>query len=105
MPTALKENSKYLLLVSFLLSVFTFITFNIQNISLGRRVLGAKTQIKTEVKKEKDYWLTFVEENPTYLEGWVELAKIEYEDGNLVKADEYYLKAKEIDPNSEKLPW
>ena len=105
MSAHFRENAKFLLIISFFLSILTLVTFNLQNISLGRQVLGAKTEIATETRKEKEFWLTFLEENPSYFEGWTELAILEYGEGNLAKADEYYLKAKTIDPNSEKLPW
>ncbi len=100
-----KENTKHLLAVSLILSIFTLITFNIQSISLTRQVLGAKTERSNETKRQKEFWLEFLKENPGYLEGWIQLATMEYEEGNLVMADEYYLKAKQIDPNSTKLPW
>ncbi len=100
-----RENAKHLLSVSLLLSVLTLITFNVQNISVGKKVLGAATSKVRQSEKEKEFWVEFLDKNPTYLEGWVELAILEYEKGDLVKADEYYLKAKDINPNSEKLPW
>lgn len=105
MPAALKENARFLFAVSFLFSVMTLITFNVQTISVSKKVLGARTVAVRTVEKEKEFWLKFLNENPTYLEGWVQLAVIEYEEGNLEKANEYYLKAKVIDPNSDKLPW
>ena len=105
MPAHLRENSKYLLFVSFFLAVLTLITFNVQNISAAKRVLGAATSRASSRHMEKDYWLTFLEENPGYFDGWVELAVLEYEEGNLDQASRYYLKAKTINPNSEKLPW
>lgn len=105
MPVHFKENAKYLLGVSLLLSVLTLITFNIQNIALNKKVLGAETTRSRENETKKIVWLEFLKDHPTYLEGWIELAILEYENGDLEKADEYYLKAKEVDPNSEKLPW
>lgn len=105
MPTALKENAKYLFVVSLLFSVLTLITFNIQTISAGKKVLGASTAVAKATEKEKGFWLTFLAANPNYFDGWAELAVLEYEQGSLDKANEYYLKARAIDPNSEKLPW
>ena len=105
MPTAFKENVKYLLTISFALTVFTLITFNLQNISGAKRVLGASTIASQNLEEEKIFWENFLEENPNYLDGWIELAVLEEEQGNGEKASGYYLRAKELDPNSEKLPW
>ncbi len=96
-----KENSKYLLKVSFILSVLTLITFNIQNISFGKKVLGASTKIVQNLHSEKVFWEEFLEENPSYLEGWIELAIIQEELGNQNASLQALLKAEEINPNWE----
>lgn len=105
MPAHLRQNAKFLFAVSLLFSVLTLITFNVQTISVSKRVLGAQTVAVRAAEKEREFWFNFLNENPTYLEGWVELAVLEYDEGNVEAAEEYYLKAKSIDPNSEKLPW
>lgn len=105
MPAHLRQSVNFLFAVSILFSVLTLITFNVQTISISKRVLGAQTVAVRAAEKERGFWLNFLDENPTYLEGWVELAVLEYNEGNMEAADEYYLKAKSIDPNSDKLPW
>lgn len=47
------------------------------------------------------YWNTFLDKNPEYLPGWVELAKIHLENNQLSSALVSASKALEIDPNSE----
>ncbi len=47
------------------------------------------------------FWNTFLEKNPEYLPGWLELAKLEIENDNFAKAFLATNQALEIDPNSE----
>lgn len=94
-----KENAKYLLVVSFILSILTLITFNVQNISVAKKVLGASTRLIQNLQTEKIFWEKFLDENPTYLEGWVELGVVEEELGNSEASRNAFLKAEEIDPN------
>lgn len=53
--------------------------------------------------KEIEYWTTFLESYPTYKDGWLELAKLEYQRGNLEKARLSLQKAENVDPNSEEV--
>lgn len=99
--SAKKENVKYLLTISFILSVLTLITFNLQSISGSKRVLGASTRLVQNLQTEKVFWEKFLKENPTYLEGWVELGVIEGELGNTDSSNFAFLKAEAIDPNWE----
>ena len=85
-----------------------FITgFNFENFLAGKRVLGIKTQNQRYeqelLKEQKIYWKDFLTENPTYLDGWIELANIELKLENLEEAKLSLDKAKAIDPNSSKV--
>ena len=71
-----------------------------------RRVLGIETQNQIYeqelLKEQKIYWENFLAENPTYFDGWIELANIDLKLGNLEEAKLSFEKAKTINPNSSK---
>lgn len=83
--------------------------FNLENFLAGKRVLGIKTQdqrYEQELLKEQEiYWKEFLAENPTYLDGLIELANIELKLGNLEEAKLSLEKAKAISPNSSKVKY
>lgn len=80
--------------------------FNFENFLAGKRVLGIETQNQIYeqklLKEQRLYWKEFLAENPTYLDGWVELANIELKLGNLEEAKSSFEKAKAINPNFSK---
>lgn len=78
--------------------IFSLATFN-ASFFLNGKVLGATTQA-TSVQKEIAFWQDLVGKYPNYLDGWVELAKMEIKAGNPSSALPYLDKAREIDPNS-----
>ena len=82
-------------------------SFNLENFLAGKRVLGTETQNQIYeqelLKEQKLYWEEFLAENPTYLDGWIELAYSELELGNLEEAILSLDKAKAIGPNSSKV--
>lgn len=59
-------------------------------------VLGITTE-----DEEKLFWVNFLNDNPSYIVGWIELAKLESKLGSINGAKEAIDKAEEIDPNSE----
>lgn len=67
---------------------------------LEKSVLAAKHE---SLNQAKVYWEKFLQENPEYLDGWLEIAKIYSEIGYVNGAIEALGAAKEIDPNSEKI--
>ncbi len=67
---------------------------------LGIRI---QTDAKTVFSFEKGFWQAFLKKNPSYLPGWLELAKIEVQLEDIDAAKEALNKAREIDPNSELL--
>jgi cytochrome c-type biogenesis protein CcmH/NrfG len=80
---------------------------NLENFLASKRVLGIETQNQIYeqelLKEQKIYWKEFLAENPTYLDGWIELVRINISLGDSDAARIARQKAKEINPNSEKL--
>lgn len=81
--------------------IFSLSTFNTSLFLNGNQVLGASSQAAGQDKIS--FWQDLVTKYPTYMEGWVELAKLEIKSGNLQQATFYLEKAKEIDPNSNEV--
>lgn len=57
-------------------------------------VLGTQTTLEVERQKLE----SFLDENPTYYPGWVELARIEAETGNIEVSNQAKQKAWDISP-------
>lgn len=81
--TAKKINKASIQVFIFVAIVFILLltSINIKNFLNPKKVLGAET---TEPKHE-EFWQQFLNENPNYVPGWIEIGRID--------------KAKEIDPN------
>lgn len=82
-------------------------TANINQFVKTNNVLGVNNKIIDEtpqmLQNQKDYWLSFLEQHPGYLDGWIELTRISLEQGDEVQAKIYFNKANEISPNSSKI--
>ena len=80
-----------------LFNLFLYITLPFEN------VLGDNTNanIKSGLIDEKIYWINFLEKNPGYFQGWIELTKINLKLDKLEEARGTFQKAREINPNSE----
>lgn len=75
---------------------------NINKFIDSRKVLG--TTVDTSgIENEKAYWLQMVSQNPTYRDGYLELAIIDSTLGYKEESLMYFKKAKSIDPNSQKI--
>jgi len=74
-----------------------------QNNFTPKKVLGTQTDL-SEIVKERDYWLRVVSQNESYIDGWIELSKIEHLLGNEDLAVGALNTALSINPNYEKLP-
>lgn len=91
--------NNYLFYIVFLLSIL----FSLINIYLYFSysdkvyILGTSDNLQSK----KIYWINLIKENPTYFEGWIQLALIENRLGDKASAVESLNKAREIDPNSE----
>jgi len=81
--------------------------FNFENYLKKERVLGLESQKNIYeqklLKEQKTYWEDFLAENPTYLDGWIELASINLKLGEKEEAKASLEKAKIISPNSSKI--
>lgn len=80
--------------------------FNVANSKKEKRVLAAETEsINQEGKllEEKKYWESLLLQHPTYFEGWIEMARIEFSLGNINSFFAALEEARKINPNSEKL--
>jgi len=91
----------------FLFIVIIFICFLIGLINIKHyldkpKVLGT-TDKTEETDIEKEYWNTFLKDNPTYLDGWKELENIYKEEGNTLKQREVLEIIRKIDPNAQLL--
>lgn len=96
-----KESSTFNIFLSILalliliLTALNLYTFNHKK----TEVLG----VKEDPVSELNYWQKIVNQNPSYRDGWIQLAKVESEMGNDSKANNYLQIAKSIDPNSTKV--
>lgn len=90
----------YCLAIIFLL---TLTSININKFLNTKKVLGASVNV-TPLQNEKSYWQNLVDENPTYVDGYLQLAKVDVELGNVNEATTFINKALSLDPNSSKIP-
>lgn len=100
-----ETSSRFLFLITLLITAIilflSLVNFFPRNEKLSAKsVLAAKTQGLTQ---SKIYWETFLQENPDYLDGWLEVAKIYSEIGYISGAIQALDAAKNIDPNSKKI--
>ncbi len=75
---------------------------NINKFISTRKVLGA-TVDNEKILDEKTYWLEVVKDNPTYIDGYLELAKVDVELDLREEAKSYIQMAYSLQPNSEKI--
>lgn len=82
------------------LSIFNLALYSSQH---TKNALGLKIESNTNnaLLRQRLFWQTFLEENPMYLPGWIELAKVEVQLENPKAAMQALNKAKDINPNSE----
>jgi hypothetical protein len=85
-------------LTGYLVSISALLLLSISNI-----IVFYKNQ-KPEVKEDPDlvltFWQNFSQQNPTYKDAYIEIAREESKRGNLLKAKEALMIAKSLDPNS-----
>ena len=84
-----KYSLHFMLCVSSVL-LLLFSTLNINNyleITRNKNVLGSETQINSQTisLEERNFWQEFLEKNPDYIPGWIEIGRLD--------------KVREIDPN------
>jgi hypothetical protein len=79
-------------------------SFNLNSFAAKRKVLGVTTTPPTSLLlTEKVFWEAKVTAYPTYLDGWLALAKINFQLGNWLDGQRALEIAKRIDPNSLKI--
>lgn len=102
----LKSNTKtnliiFISTVLVVFSIFNLFLFYRHKVQILRSSPILGTQNKAEGKL--DYWYGMVSQHPDYISAWIEIARLEYERGN-IKAVEYAINSAEaIDPNFEYL--
>lgn len=97
-----KKDRTFYFLVAFAFLVLLLTLANLKIIFMKpgvQKVLG----VKNTYDKNKAYWLEILSYYPDYFPGWIELTKLELEEGNLEKARDAFIKAGEIMPNSKEL--
>lgn len=79
--------------------------FNFENLLTNQKVLGAQSGSNEQefLQEQKIFWGEFVAENPTYLDGWIELTEINLKLGDTEVAKFSLKMAEEINPNSIKI--
>jgi len=87
-------------LAAITLLILTFV--NINKFFESKKVLGTSVDT-TPLQNEKVYWQSLVNKNPTYIDGYLELAKIDVELGDKNEATNFIIKALTLSPNSTKI--
>jgi tetratricopeptide (TPR) repeat protein len=99
------NRAKYFLHYTYCLAtilLLTLISININKAITRQKVLGTSINA-SPLQNEKSYWQKMVSDNPTYIDGYLELAKVDVELGNINEARSYIEKALSLDPNSPKI--
>ncbi len=97
-----KKDFMYLCSCCAAIMVLLLTGLNINKFLDSKKVLGA-TIDTSGIENEKAYWLQVVSQNPTYRDGYLELAILDNTLGNKEESLMYFNKAKSIDPNSQKI--
>ena len=83
------------------------LTLSLINLNLfvdNKRVLGVSyEQPVRNTSSEIAFWQELLAKNPTYFDGWIELAGLSFEAGDKETGYSALNKARQINPNSEKL--
>lgn len=88
------------------ISLFLII-INVTTVLNKQKVLGVATAQaleapnRNQLESERQFWLDMVSKNPTYRDGYLEVADIDLQLGNRLEAREMIDKSKQVDPNSE----
>lgn len=90
-------------LICLLFSIVLLFIFNLSLFFLSQPRTLIATSFVQKKPIEKEDLVSFIQKNPSYIPGWLELAKILYEENDFEKAKFYFEKAKSINPNSEEV--
>lgn len=84
--------------------IFFLLSLSIFNLSVFMNSTSSITYAKIDnTAKHAEFWKSFLEIHPDYIEGWIELYKLESKQGNLLLAEEALTNAERLDPNSEEI--
>lgn len=86
----------------FVLLLLLLTVINLNNIFENKKVLGVKIDTSS-VNEQKMYYEKIVKENPTYMDGYIELAKISSFLGDRESEKNYLKMAYNINPNSKEV--
>ncbi len=86
-----------------IIALLILTSINIESFISKQKVLGA-TIDTTPLQNEKSYWQNMIATNPSYIDGYLEVAKVDVELGNKIEAQSFINKALILDPNSSKIP-
>jgi|SRR3989344_3544069 len=98
---AQKHNRTKILFVSFMLLLASLSFYNLSSLVnvKPRVVYGQDNTLEQRIY----FWETFLLSHPDYFEGWIELSELKIMEGKMKEAIYALDKAKNIDPNSEKI--
>jgi len=103
MQQTAQTNINHFLFCFLAIAILTLTLINLNFSFLPAKVLGISSQEETSNTNEASFWQNFMAENPTYLDGWLELSKIALNNQDPDTASSYLQKASEINPASEKI--
>lgn len=99
------SKSNYLLVYCCVIVILALSIFNIfLYLAIPtNNILGYTTEANrgNNLTNEKTFWINFLEKNPGYFQGWIELTKINLDLDKLEEARRTFQKAREINPNSK----
>lgn len=75
----------FILICIAILVILLLASVNIKNFLSPKKVLGTETGDETEFSQDRAFWESFLNKNPDYIPGWIEVGRMD--------------KVKEIDPN------
>ncbi len=103
--TTKKKGWPYFSLLGFIILILILSLFNliIYFSSTPKQILGLRMEVNTNsvLETQKEFWNKLLSKNPTYVDGWMELAKIEVQLENIDNAKKAIDRAKKIEPNSK----
>jgi tetratricopeptide (TPR) repeat protein len=108
MPKSQKKNLKIIQTkktrdVYYFCILVILLSLTILNVTvfLTREEKVAFLTITKNPEDEIKYWKGFLENYPTYKDGWIKLSEIEYKLGNTKDAKDFLQNAEKIDPSDE----
>jgi hypothetical protein len=93
-----KDLTKLILVPLAIIALLFLATFNLHSY-LTRNVGTEVLSYETSLDEERIFWREFLSENPNYIPGWVEYAKINYQLNNFDEASLAVEEIEKIDPN------